>query len=68
MVPHIARVWINRVRLPILLVVSASLLFSILRLNLMLTYEIPPEFRGTAYRVCVPCLALGYFDVCTPLQ
>ena len=70
-----SRVWINRVRLPILLVVSAeqgkwifpcpraclriwsretgsavpsrvSLLISILRLNLVLTYGIPPEFRG----------------------
>ena len=67
-------VWINRVRLPILLVVSwtgkiifpcpraclriwsretgsavptrVSLLISILRLNLVLTYGIPPEFRG----------------------
>ena len=66
-------VWINRVRLPILLVVSwtgkivfpcplaclriwsretgsavpsrVSLLISILRLNLVLTYGIPPEFR-----------------------
>ena len=74
MVTHIARVWINRVRLPILHVVSwtgklyislsafapenlvsrdglgspsrVSLLISILRLNLMLTYGIPPEFRG----------------------
>ena len=67
-------VWINRVRLPILLVVSwtgklifpcpraclriwsretgsavpsrVSLLISILRLDLVLTYGIPPEFRG----------------------
>ena len=74
MFTHIARVWINRVRLPILLVVSrtgkinmsclrsrlriwsretgsavsfrVSLLISILRLNLVLTYGIPPEFRG----------------------
>ena len=75
MVTHIARVWINRVRLPILHVWSAeqgklifpyprsrliiwsreavlavpsrvSLLISILRLNLVLTYRIPPEFRG----------------------
>ena len=72
---HICRVRINRVRLPILLVVSwagkmnisvfqfapenlvsrdgsavpsrVSLLISILRLNLVLTYYgIPPEFRG----------------------
>ena len=69
-----SRVWINRVRLPVLLVVSwtgkivfpcpraclriwsretgsavpsrASLLVSILRLHLVLTYGIPPEFRG----------------------
>ena len=69
-----SRVWINRVRLPILLVVSwtgkivfpcpraclriwsretgsavpsrVSLFISILRLNLVLTYGIPPEFRG----------------------
>ena len=68
------RVWINRVRLPILVVFSrtgkmnipvpraclriwsretgsavpshVSLLISILRLNLVLTYGIPPEFRG----------------------
>ena len=64
------RVWINRVRLPILLVVKiifpcpraclgiwsremgsavpsrVSLLISILRLNLVLTYGILPEFRG----------------------
>ena len=74
MVTHIARVWINRVRLPILLVVSGtgkmdislsrsrlriwsretgsavpsrvSLLVSTLRLNLVLTYGIPLEFRG----------------------
>ena len=64
MVTHIARVWINRVRLPILHVVShsrlriwsretgsavpyrVSLLISILRLNLALTYGIPSEFRG----------------------
>ena len=75
MVKHIARVWINRVRLPVLHVVAVeqekiifpcprsclticsratdsavpsrvSLLISILRLNLVLTYEIPPEFRG----------------------
>ena len=67
-------VWINLLRLPILLVVAehgkliflclrsrlkiwscetgptvlscVSLLISILRLNLMLTYEIPPEFHG----------------------
>ena len=75
-VTHIARVWINRVRLPILHVVRwtgkikmffpcprsrlriwsretgsavpsrVSLLISILRLNLVLTYEIPPAFRG----------------------
>ena len=64
---HIARVWINRVRSPILLVVSStgkmklslspfapenlvsldvSLLISIIRLNLVLSYGIPPEFRG----------------------
>ena len=72
---HIARVWINRVRLPILLVVSwtgknniplspcvpENLVsrdgfsrpvprqpahLSILRLNLVLTYGIPPEFPG----------------------
>ena len=70
---YIARVWINRVRLPILLVVSltgkmniplsaflsiwsratvsvvssrVSLLISVPRLNLVLTYGIPPEFRG----------------------
>ena len=64
----VARVRINRVRLPILLVVSfhcprsrlriwpretgsavpsrVSMLISILRLNLVLTYGIPPEFRG----------------------
>ena len=74
MVTHIARVWSNRVRLPILHVVSwtgkmnislspfapenlasrdgfgspprVCLLISILRLNLVLTYGIPPEFRG----------------------
>ena len=74
MITHIARVWINRIRLPILPVVSltgkmnfflspfvpenlvprdgfgnpvhVSLLISILRLNLVLTYGIPPEFRG----------------------
>ena len=74
MVIKYSRVWINRVRLPILLMVSGqeklifprpraylriwsrvtgsavpsrvSLLISILRLNLMLTYGIPPEFRG----------------------
>ena len=76
MVTHIARVWINRVRLPILLVRGqlngeneyfpcprsrlriwsretgsavtsrVSLLISILRLNLVLTYGIRPEFRG----------------------
>ena len=74
MVITYSRVWINRVRLPILLVVSwtgkiifpcpraclriwpretgsavpsrVSLLISILRLNLVLTYGIPPEFRG----------------------
>ena len=80
MVTHIARVWFNRVRLLILLVVSwrgkinislsalfapenlvsrdgfgetgsavpsrASLLISILRLKLELTYGIPLEFRG----------------------
>ena len=73
MATHIASVWINRVRLPILLVVSCtgkmkvslsvfapenwsremgstvpsrvSLLIAILRLNLVLTYGIPPEFR-----------------------
>ena len=73
-----SRVWINRVRLSILLVVSwtgkkmifpcpraclricsretgsavpsrVSLLISILRLNLVLTYGIPPEFRGGAH-------------------
>ena len=74
MVITYSRVWINRVRLPILLVVSwtgkiifpcprvclriwsretgsavpsrVSLLISILRLNLVLTFGIPPEFRG----------------------
>ena len=74
MVITYSRVWINRVRLPILLVVSltgkiifpcprarlkiwspetgsavpsrVSLLISILRLNLVLTYGIPPEFRS----------------------
>ena len=74
MVITYSRVWINRVRLPILLVVSwtgkkkfpcpraclriwsremgsavpsrVSLLISILRLNVVLTYGIPPEFRG----------------------
>ena len=74
MVITYSRVWINRVRLPILLVVSwtgkiifpcpraclriwsretgsvvlsrVSLLISILRLNLVLTYGIPSEFRG----------------------
>ena len=74
MVITYSRVWINRVRLPILLVVSwtgkiifpcpracliiwsretgsavpprVSLLISILKLNLVLTYGIPPEFRG----------------------
>ena len=67
MVTHTARVWINRVRLPVLHVIfpcprsclrswsretgsavpsHVSLLISILRLNLMLTYGIPPEFRG----------------------
>ena len=72
MVTHIARAWINRVRLPIrgqlnrenedfcprsclriwsLETGSAvpsrvSLLISLLRLNLVLTYGIPPEFRG----------------------
>ena len=68
------RVWINPVRLPILLVVSStgkiifpcdraylriwsretgsvvpsrvSLFISMLSLNLVLTYGIPPEFRG----------------------
>ena len=74
MVITYSRVWINRVRLPILIVASwtgkmniplspcvpeiwsretgsaapsrVSLLISILRLNLVLTYGIPPEFRG----------------------
>ena len=74
MVITYSRVWINRVRLPILLVVSGtgkiispcpraclriwsretgsavpsrvSLLMSILRLNRVLSYGIPPEFRG----------------------
>ena len=74
MVITYSRVWINRVRLPILLVVRwtgkiifpcpraylriwsretgsavpsrVSLLISVLRLNLMLTHGIPPEFRG----------------------
>ena len=73
MVIHTTRVRINRVRLPILLVVSrtgkmnislspfapenlvsrdgfgsfvrVSLLISILRLNVVLTYGIPPDFR-----------------------
>ena len=79
----IARVSINRVRLPILHVVSStgkmiflcprcshlriwpretgsavpsrvSLLISILRLNLVLTYEIPPDFlRGGVHSLCV---------------
>ena len=78
MVTRIARVWINRVRLPILLRVSwirkmnislspfepenfvsrdrfgsvpsrVSLLISIFRLNLMLTYGTPPEFRGDVH-------------------
>ena len=72
-----ARVWINRVRLPVLHVVSwtgkwifpcarsrlrdwsretgsavpsrVSMFLSILRLNLVLTYGIPPEFRGGVY-------------------
>ena len=72
---YYSRVWINRVRLPILLVVSCeqgklifpcpraclriwsrqtgsavptcvSLLIFILRLNLVLIYGLPPEFRG----------------------
>ena len=75
---HIARVWIDRVRLPILLVVSwtgktiislfafahenlvsrggfgsvpsrVSLLVSILRLDIVPTYGIPPDFRGGVY-------------------
>ena len=74
MFTHIVRVWINRVRLPVLHVVSCtgkmnislsafvpeiwsretgsavpsrvSLLISILRLNLVLTNGIPPEFCG----------------------
>ena len=74
MVTHIARVWVNRVRLQVctwsaeqekwifpcprscLRIWSretdsavpsrVSLLISILRLNLVLTYGIPPEFRG----------------------
>ena len=52
MVITYSRVWINRVRLPILLVDGSavpsrvSLLISILRLNLVLTYGIHPEFRG----------------------
>ena len=74
MVTHIARVWINRVRLPVLRTWSpeqekifpclrsclriwsretgsavpsrVSLLTSMLRLNLVITYGIPPEFRG----------------------
>ena len=73
---HIARVWINRVWLPILLVVSwtgklifpcprsrlriwprtgstlpsrVSLLIFILRLNMVLTYGIPPEFCGSIH-------------------
>ena len=74
MVITYSKVWINRVRLPILLVVSwtgkmntplspcvlrtwsretgsavpsrVSLLTSIFRLNLVLTYGIPPGFRG----------------------
>ena len=74
MVTHIAIVRINRVRLPVLHVVSwtgklifpcprsclriwfrgtgsavpsrVSLLNSILRLNMVLTYGVPPEFRG----------------------
>ena len=84
MVITYSRVWINRVRLPILLVVSwtgkiifpcpraclriwsretgsavpsrVSLLISILRLNLVLTYGIPPEFRGGASK---PPYAIG---------
>ena len=74
MVITYSRLWITRVRLPILLVVSwtgkiifpcpracliiwsremgsavpsrVSLLISVLRLNRVLTYGIPPEFRG----------------------
>ena len=75
MVTHIARVWIKRVRSPILLVISRTekinvslsafapgnlvsrdglstsvprqpAHISILRLNLVLTYGIPPELRG----------------------
>ena len=74
MVTHIARVWIDSIRLPILLVVSwtgkvnipcprsrlriwsretgsavpsrVSLFISVLRLNLVRTYGIPPDFRG----------------------
>ena len=77
MVTHITRVRINRVRLPILLVVNwtgkiifaclrwrlriwsretvsavpshVSLLIYILRLILVLTYGVPPEFRGGVY-------------------
>ena len=61
-------IWINSVRLPTLLVVSflgvwsretgsavrsrVSLLISILRLNLVLTYGIPPEFRGGVH-LCI---------------
>ena len=79
---HIARVRINRVSLPALLVVSStgkmffsclgsrlriwsremgsavpsrvSLLISILRLNLVLTYGIPPEFRDGVHLFIKP--------------
>ena len=74
MVTHIAKVWINRVRLPAsgqlnreeknwprsrlriwsretVSAVSSrvSLLIAILRLNLVHTYGIPPEFHGGVY-------------------
>ena len=87
MVTHIARVWINRVTLPVLHVVSqtgksifpcprscpriwpreegsavpsrVSLLISILRLNMVLIYEILPEFRG-GVRLCVRLLIYNH--------
>ena len=34
----------------------ASLLISILRLNLVLTYGIPPEFRGGAHLIYEPAI------------
>ena len=91
MVITYSRVWINRVRLPILLVVSrtgkiifpcpraclriwsretgsavpcrVSLLISVLRLNLVLTNGIPPEFRGGVHLFVCPCSANHKQDV-----